>query len=337
MIYGYVRVSTDKQDTDNQKLGINDKAKAFGNVIDEWITDDGVSGAKEPDDRMLGKLLKKIKKDDVIIASELSRLGRKLFMVMRILEHCMNVGAKVFTVKDGYELGDNIQSKVLAFAFGLAAEIEREMIQLRTKEGLANKKLQGVLLGNSRTKNINAHTPVEVINKMKELLDRGNSLTLIAKKTKTHRLTVAYHLHKNGLYKGQITGFKLKMKHGDEVEVNAKTCEKLGLNYGIIKKSFQENDNRFSFLGVDSLEPIYSSVYYKDRGADYSVSEHPKIDRDKVLKLVNDCFTIPEIHKAIGDDVEYFDVYDFVSGDTEISMIYREKGHLRVKSKRERF
>ncbi len=179
MVYGYIRVSTDKQDTDNQKIGINEKAKLLGHPIDEWISDDGVSGAKEPEDRLLGTLLKKIKPDDVIIASELSRIGRKLFMVMRILEHCMKVGAKVYTVKDGYELGDNIQSKVLAFAFGLAAEIERQMIQMRTKEGLANKKLLGVLLGNSRTKNINAHTPKETVDKMKELLDKGYSESVI--------------------------------------------------------------------------------------------------------------------------------------------------------------
>lgn len=147
MIYGYIRVSTDQQDTEAQKLGISEKANKLGLTIDKWISDDGVSGAKEPDERKLGKLLKDINKGDVIIASELSRLGRKLFMIMRILEHCMKVEAKVYTVKDGYELGDNIQSKVMAFAFGLAAEIEREMIQMRTKEALKNKVALGVLLG----------------------------------------------------------------------------------------------------------------------------------------------------------------------------------------------
>ncbi len=68
-------------------------------------------------------------------------------MIMRILEHCMNVGVKVYTVKDGYELGDNITSKVLAFAFGLSAEIEREMISRRTKEALALRKAQGIHIG----------------------------------------------------------------------------------------------------------------------------------------------------------------------------------------------
>jgi len=150
MIYGYLRVSTDVQDTENQKHGVIQKAKDLGFEIESWIIDDGVSGTKEPEERKLGKLLKKIKKGDTIISSELSRLGRSLFMVMRILEHCMKMECKVFTVKDGYELGDNIQSKVLAFAFALAAEIERDMISKRTKEALARKKAEGVILGRPR-------------------------------------------------------------------------------------------------------------------------------------------------------------------------------------------
>lgn len=337
MIYGYIRVSTDMQDTHNQKLGINAKAELLGTPIDEWISDDGVSGAKEPDDRLLGKLLKKINRDDTIIASELSRLGRKLFMIMRILEHCMKVGAKVYTVKDGYELGDNIQSKVLAFAFGLAAEIEREMIQMRTKEGLANKKLQGVLLGTPRTKNINARIPKETVDKMKTLLDKGYSLSVIAEKTKTHRLTVAYYMYKEGFYHGQIVGFNLSMKSGDTVNVNHKTCVKIGLNYGVLKKSYRENDGRLSVLGVEKLEPIYSTAGNFKESILFKKSEHTKIERLKVLNMVNDCLTIPEIHKEMGYEIDYFDVYDYISGDTEISMLYREKGHLRVKSKRERW
>ena len=145
--YGYLRVSTDKQDCDNQKLGVESLAKQKGLNIDSWITDDGVSGTKEPSERKLGKLLKKIKKDDVIICSELSRLGRKLFMIISILEHCMKIGAKVLTVKDGYELGDNVQSKVLAFAFGLVDELEREMISKRTKEALQRRKADGKPIG----------------------------------------------------------------------------------------------------------------------------------------------------------------------------------------------
>ena len=125
-------------------------AKKQGVPIENWIIDDGVSGIKEPEKRKLGKLLKRIKSGDVIICSELSRLGRRLFMVISILEHCMKIGAKVLTVKDGYELGDNVQSKILAFAFGLVAELEREMISKRTKEALARRKSSGKQLGRPR-------------------------------------------------------------------------------------------------------------------------------------------------------------------------------------------
>jgi len=146
MTYGYLRVSTDKQDENNQKVGVDKKAESMGLTIDEYIIDN-VSGIKEPRKRKLGNLLNKLKTNDVIIASELSRIGRSMYMVMRILESCMSKGVKVVTVKDNYELGDNIQSKVLAFAFSLAAEIERDMISQRTKEALARKKANGQKLG----------------------------------------------------------------------------------------------------------------------------------------------------------------------------------------------
>ena len=147
MIYGYIRVSTDKQDCENQKLGIESKAGALGLRIDKYIEDSGISGTREPEKRALGGILRRLHENDVIICSELSRLGRKMFMIMRILEHCMKIGARLYTVKDGYELGDTIQSKVLAFAFGLSAEIERDLISQRTREALVNLQKRGVKLG----------------------------------------------------------------------------------------------------------------------------------------------------------------------------------------------
>ena len=147
MVYAYIRVSTDKQDGANQKIGIESLCRKKNLHIDKYVDDEGVSGTKEPGKRKLGELLKELKEGDVIIASEISRLGRSLFMIMRILEECMNKGVKLYTVKDGYELGDNIASKVLAFAFGLSAEIERNLISQRTKEALARKKAEGGVLG----------------------------------------------------------------------------------------------------------------------------------------------------------------------------------------------
>lgn len=190
MIYGYIRVSTDSQDCENQKIGIEAKAKSLGLVIEKYIEDSGVSGTKEPNERALGGCLNKLKQGDVIICSELSRLGRKLFMIMRILEHCMKCGAKVYTVKDGYELGDNIQSKVMAFAFGLSAEIERELISQRTKEALLRLKKEGKKLGRekgSKNKKRKLDDKIEILN---DMLLKKIPKTKIAKKLKVSVPTI---------------------------------------------------------------------------------------------------------------------------------------------------
>ena len=176
-VYGYLRVSTDKQDCDNQKIGVEDLARTRRLSIESWIIDDGVSGIKEPEKRKLGKLLKRIKSGDVIICSELSRLGRRLFMVISILEHCMKIGAKVLTVKDGYELGDNVQSKILAFAFGLVAELEREMISKR-------RKMNGQAIGRMKGAKNKRHVLDGKEDKIIALLNAGVAKTKIAKDLK---------------------------------------------------------------------------------------------------------------------------------------------------------
>ena len=147
MIYGYLRVSSDEQDVNSQKQGVDALAVTKGWTICEYIKDEGVSGAKAPDKRNLGSLMERLQKGDIIICSEISRLGRDLFMVMEILHYCMEKEVVIYTVKDNFVLGDNIQCKVLAFAFGLAAEIERQMIRQRTREGLMLRMKEGVLLG----------------------------------------------------------------------------------------------------------------------------------------------------------------------------------------------
>lgn len=199
-VYGYLRVSTDKQDCDNQKIGVENLARRLNLSVESWIIDDGVSGTKEPEKRQLGKLLKKIKSGDVIICSELSRLGRKLFMVISILEHCMKVGAKVLTVKDGYELGDNVQSKILAFAFGLVAELERDMISKRTKEALQRLKSQGRSLGRPRGRKNRKHVWNGKEEQISRLLKQGVG------KTKTARIT--------GMGVGSIYAF-IRQQNGD--------------------------------------------------------------------------------------------------------------------------
>jgi len=149
MIYGYIRVSSDKQTVENQRFEINNFCERQNLKIDEWI-EETISGTKAVEKRQLGKLLKKLQKDDILICSELSRLGRSLFMIMDVLSACMKKEIQLWTIKDNYRLGSDISSKVLAFAFGLSAEIERNLISQRTKEALARAKAEGVILGRPR-------------------------------------------------------------------------------------------------------------------------------------------------------------------------------------------
>lgn len=188
MVYGYVRVSTDKQTVANQRYEINKYCKKHNIKIDQWI-EEKISGTKAPDKRQLGILLKDIKEDDLIICSELSRLGRSLFMIMNILSHCLSIGAKIWTIKDGYRLGDDIQSKVLAFAFGLSAEIERNLISQRTREALARCKAEGKKLGRPfglkpRLK-LDGHEE-EIRNMLKKRIAKAE----IGRRFGVHRLTV---------------------------------------------------------------------------------------------------------------------------------------------------
>ena len=156
MIYGYIRVSSDKQTVENQRFEINNFCSKNELHIDGWI-EETISGTRNYNKRELGKLLKRVKKDDLIICAELSRLGRSLFMIMEILNICMTKECKVWTIKDNYRLGEDIQSKVLAFAFGLSAEIERDLISQRTKEALARKKAEGAKLGRAEGSKNNQH------------------------------------------------------------------------------------------------------------------------------------------------------------------------------------
>lgn len=145
-VWAYLRVSSEVQDEQNQRLGVDLKAKELGINIDKYVVDK-VSGAKDPRERSLGKLLRHIKKGDTLIVSEISRLGRRLFMIMQIISIILNKQCSLYSVKENFSVGDNIQSKVLIFAFGLAAEIERNLISQRTKEALQRRKQMGKHLG----------------------------------------------------------------------------------------------------------------------------------------------------------------------------------------------
>ena len=189
MTYGYIRVSTDKQTVENQRFEISAFCKRQGIKIDAWI-EETISGTIDPKKRELGRLLQDVSHGDLIICSELSRLGRSLFMIMSILNLLMEKGVKIWTIKDGYRLGDDIQSKVLAFAFGLSAEIERQLISQRTKEALALRKREGVKLGRPRG-SVNKKSKLEGAElAISVMIWTGTSVNQMAKLYGTHRNTV---------------------------------------------------------------------------------------------------------------------------------------------------
>ncbi len=201
MIYGYIRVSSDKQTVENQRFEINNFCERQNLKIDEWI-EETISGTKAVEKRQLGKLLKKLQKDDILICSELSRLGRSLFMIMDVLSACMKKEIQLWTIKDNYRLGSDISSKVLAFAFGLSAEIERNLISQRTKEALARKKAEGVILGRPRGRKNNTEkyklSGKETL--ISELRKEKVSQRKIAKICKVDRNTLARFLKIMNVY-----------------------------------------------------------------------------------------------------------------------------------------
>jgi DNA invertase Pin-like site-specific DNA recombinase len=190
MTYGYIRVSTDKQTVENQRFEINAFCERNTSMVDKWI-EETISGAKSVDDRKLGKLLKRMKKGDVLICSELSRLGRNLLMIMGVLNECMNRDIQVWTIKDNYRLGSDINSKVLAFAFSLSAEIERNLISQRTKEALARKRAEGVILGRPKGRKSTRTKLTGHEKQIKDLLDKRVSYSAISRILGVHRLTVS--------------------------------------------------------------------------------------------------------------------------------------------------
>ena len=198
MVYGYIRVSSDKQTVENQRFEIKCFAEKENITVDGWI-EETISGTKNYDKRKLGDLLSKVQKNDIIICSELSRLGRNLFMIMEILNQCMTKECMVWTIKDNYRLGDDIQSKVLAFAFGLSAEIERNLISQRTTEALRRKKAEGVVLGRPKGKK-SSHVKLSGKEEcIRELLAQNVPQTRIAEIFKVDRMTVHRFIEENKL------------------------------------------------------------------------------------------------------------------------------------------
>lgn len=151
MIAAYIRVSTDKQNLANQKEEIQRFAREQGMEIDVWVKET-ISGKTPSGKRKLGWLMRKVRKGDTLIVSEISRLSRSLTEIMEIMGKCLEKNIRLYTVKERYSFDDSINSKVLCFAFGLVAEIERNLISMRTKKALAVKRSEGVILGRRKTR-----------------------------------------------------------------------------------------------------------------------------------------------------------------------------------------
>lgn len=189
MIYGYIRVSTDKQTTKNQKFEIEQFCKREKMKVNRWIMET-ISATESLEKRKLGFLLENLKQNDILIATELSRLGRNLLQVMSILHYCLNKEAQVWTIKDNYRLGADIQSKVLAFAFGLSAEIERNLISQRTKEALNRVRNEGRPLGRPSGHKNNKKRLDEHVDKIIQMMDENIPIAQIAGLLNCNRKTL---------------------------------------------------------------------------------------------------------------------------------------------------
>jgi DNA invertase Pin-like site-specific DNA recombinase len=261
MIYGYVRVSTDKQRVDNQEYEITRFCTKNKIHVDEWIKET-ISGTKTPDKRKLGGLLNKVKTGDLIICSELSRLGRSLFMIMTILNNLMAIGVKVWTIKDNYRLGDDIQSKVLAFAFGLSAEIERNLISQRTKEALALKVAEGIIMGRPRGVRNTKTKLTPRLKELKSLLQQGYSKSEIGRRMGIHRNTIIKFCVENDLAK--YSAYAKKDKRALSKKQLKKAQEEIGfakmkkeINSGL---SYDQIGERYKMSGVSVRTYVQSNA-----------------------------------------------------------------------------
>ena len=199
MTYGYIRVSTDKQTVENQRFEIKAFAKRESVHIDAWI-EETISGTKDIAKRKLGPLLDGLQAGDLLICAELSRLGRSLFMILEVLNLCMKKNVRVWTIKDNYRLGDDISSKVLAFAFGLSAEIERNLLSQRTKEALARKRAEGVILGRPKGSHNAFVKLIGQEESIRDLFAQGLSQRRIAKRLHVDRETLTKFLRERYPY-----------------------------------------------------------------------------------------------------------------------------------------
>lgn len=188
MIIAYLRVSTGKQNPENQREEIKRFAEEKNMEIDQWVIETA-SGKLAPRKRKLGRVLSRMKKGDTLIISEISRLSRSLTEIMTIMGQCLEKEISIYTTKERYTFDNSINSKVLCFAFGLVAEIERNLISMRTKEALAVKKAEGVRLGRRPGSNVKIKFIEQNEARIARMLDSGMSITQMCRKIGISRHT----------------------------------------------------------------------------------------------------------------------------------------------------
>ena len=210
----YLRVSTEKQEIEKNKADIRKLAdkKQFG--MPEWIEEVASSRVKWTD-RKIGEVIAELDKGDRILVSEMSRLGRSMLEIMTILNTCLDKGIEVHAVKGDWSLNGSIQSKVVAMAFSMAAEIERDLISKRTREVLKARRDAGVRLGRppgpGKSKLDNYQPEIEA------LLANGSSQSFIAKRYNVTEATVSRWLKKHGIDRDALIHASLKQGIADPI------------------------------------------------------------------------------------------------------------------------
>ena len=176
---GYLRVSTNDQDVEKNKADILRLAneKRLGNV--DWI-EEKISGTKDWRKRRLGEVFQKLQEGDSIIVSELSRLGRSTLQILEIMKEAKEKGIAVHAVKGAWTLNGSMESKIVLTMLAMIAEIERDLISERTKEGLRARKEAGIQLG--RPKGPGRSRLDQYRDEIVALLKNGSTKTFIAKK-----------------------------------------------------------------------------------------------------------------------------------------------------------
>lgn len=188
MIIGYLRVSTEKQNPENQRDEIRRFAEEKSLAVDSWVVET-VSGKIVHKKRKLGRLLRKMNKGDTLIVTEISRLSRSLTEIMAIMGECLDRQINIYTTKERYTFDNSINSKVLCFAFGLVAEIERNLISMRTKEALALKRAEGVRLGRRPGSDVKMQVIRDNSARIDAMLAAGMPVTKICRKIGISRNT----------------------------------------------------------------------------------------------------------------------------------------------------